>query len=233
MVQKEKQKCVLCTVHENIEIYEGILFHFVKGEKLKMEGKNIRDALNEAENKKLEDAGVVMMDELRRGNWQDSECERLLRAILKYSKNSLSSSSFKNIIDDGVIHMKMFESLKKEFKLSRILWRLINDRVAAVDELNMSVMRLRLRFEDEPLTSQNKLKIKKDSNNGAADKKNSDLATRTKAETRLETIYILEKHEIPAQRLKLVSEQTVANSEFKKKYGQLLYLNNLKISDYL
>ena len=81
MVQKEKEKCVLCTVHENIEIYEGILFHFVKDEKLLMQGKHIRSALNEAENKKLEDAGVVMMDELRRGHWQDSESERLLRYL--------------------------------------------------------------------------------------------------------------------------------------------------------
>ena len=113
--------------------------------------------------------------------------------------------------------MKMFESLKKEFKLCRILWRQHYDHVAAVDELNMSVMRLRLRFEDEPLVSQNKLKIKKDNSNNGADKKtNTDLSTRTKAETRLETIYILEKHEIPAQRLKLVSEKTVANTEFKK-----------------
>ena len=127
----------------------------------------------------------------------------------------------------------MFESLKKEFKLCRILWRQHYDHVAAVDELNMSVMRLRLRFEDEPLVSQNKLKIKKDNSNNGADKKtNTDLSTRTKAETRLETIYILEKHEIPAQRLKLVSEKTVANTEFKKKFGQLLYLNNLKNSDY-
>ena len=155
------------------------------------------------------------------------------RAILKYSKNYLSEKSHKNIIEDGIIHMKMFESLKKEFKLCRILWRQHYDHVAAVDELNMSVMRLRLRFEDEPLVSQNKLKIKKDNSNNGADKKtNTDLSTRTKAETRLETIYILEKHEIPAQRLKLVSEKTVANTEFKKKFGQLLYLNNLKNSDY-
>ena len=144
MVQKEKEKCVLCTVHENIEIYEGILFHFVKGEKLLMEGKNTRETLTEAENKKLEDAGVVLIDELRRGHWQDCESERILRAILKYSKNSLSS--FKKIIEDGEIHMKLFESLKKEFRLLRILWRQVYDHVAAVDELNMSVMRLRLRF---------------------------------------------------------------------------------------
>ena len=50
--------------------------------------------------------------------------------------------------------------------------------------------------------------------------------------TKVETIYILEKHELPSQRLKLVSEKTVSFNEFKKKNGQLLYLENLKNSDF-
>ena len=91
VVQKDKDKCELCTVHDNIEIYEGMLFYFVKGEISALEGKNVRSSLTEAENKKLEDAGVVLMDELRRGAWKDSESERLLRAVLKFSKNSLST----------------------------------------------------------------------------------------------------------------------------------------------
>ena len=43
--------------------------------------------------------------------------------------------------------MKLLEAMKKEFRLLRILWRQIYDNVAAVDELNMSIMRLRLRLE--------------------------------------------------------------------------------------
>ena len=225
VVQKDKEKCELCTIHDNIEIYEGIIFYFVKGEISKIGGKNVRETLTESENKKLEDAGVVLIDQLRKGTWKDSEGERLLRAILKFSK-IIKKVGAKEIIDDGEIHMKLFEAMKKEFRLMRILWRQIYDHVAAVDELNMSVMRLRLRFEDEPMTSQSKLKIKKNKD----DKKAADLATRTK--DKIETIYILEEHEIPSQRLKLVSEKTVANGEFKKKHGQLLYLENLKNSDY-
>ena len=121
--------------------------------------------------------------------------------------------------------MKLLEAMKKEFKLLRILWRQIYDNVAAVDELNMSIMRLRLRFDDEPITSENKMKIKKDKK-----EKSADLATRV--QDKVETIYILEKHEIPSQRLKLVSEKTVSMNEFRKKNGQLLYLENLKDSDF-
>ena len=58
------------------------------------------------------------------------------------------------MLEDGATHLKMLEAMKKEFKLNRIHWRQIYDHVAGVDELNMSVMRLRLRFEDEPVTSQ-------------------------------------------------------------------------------
>ena len=71
------------------------------------------------------------------------------------------------------------------------------------------------------------MKIKKASNEA---KKSTDLSTRVK--DKVETIYILEKHEIPSQKLKLVSEKTVAISEFRKKHGQLLYLENLRTSDF-
>ena len=59
---------------------------------------------------------------------------------------------------------------------------------------------------------------------------NAKLATREK--DKFETIYILEQHELPAQRLKLTSEKTVANGEFRKKFGQLLYLENLRKSNF-
>ncbi len=49
---------------------------------------------------------------------------------------------------------------------------------------------------------------------------------------KFETIYILEAHELPGQKLKLMSERTVASSEFQKKFGMLAYLENLKKSDF-
>jgi len=55
---------------------------------------------------------------------------------------------------------------------------------------------------------------------------------KTREKDKLETIYILEPCEVPAQKLKLSSERVVAAGEFRKKHGQLLYLENLKKSDY-
>jgi hypothetical protein len=37
--------------------------------------------------------------------------------------------------------MRLLEALKKEFRLTRVLWRQIFDQVAGVDELNMSTLR--------------------------------------------------------------------------------------------
>ena len=78
----------------------------------------------------------------------DSEPERLLRAVLKFTrgKQALFSGS---ILEDGNTQMKLLENLKKEFRLTRIYWRQIFDSVAGVDELNMCTMRLRLRMEGE------------------------------------------------------------------------------------
>ena len=62
VAQKNKDKCKLCSVHDNIEIYEHVIFHFVRGEVKAMKG-HVREALTIDENKKLEEAGVYMMDE--------------------------------------------------------------------------------------------------------------------------------------------------------------------------
>jgi hypothetical protein len=32
LAAKHKDKCRLCAVHDNIELYENALFHFIKGE---------------------------------------------------------------------------------------------------------------------------------------------------------------------------------------------------------
>ncbi len=225
VAQKNKEKCELCIAHDDIELYEGIIFHFVKGEVKALKNKNVRDTLTTEENKKLEDAGVFLIDTQRQGNWTDCEAERLLRAFLKYSKTAPGVYP-KSVLEDGQTHMKMFEAMKKEFRLMRILWRQIFDNVAAVDELNMSIMRLRLRFEDEPVASLSSLKRKYDDKDK---EKKPNLATRVK--DKVETIYILEKHELPSQRLQNVSDKTIASNEFRKKWGQLLYLENLQKSD--
>ena len=54
VAQKNKDKCKLCTVHDNIEVYEHVIFHFVRGEVKAMKG-HVRETLTSEENKKLEE----------------------------------------------------------------------------------------------------------------------------------------------------------------------------------
>jgi len=211
IAQKKKTTCKLCEVHDNIEIYEKALFHFVKGEIKGAKGPN-RATVTEEERQTLEDKGVFLYEEQRRGTWSDSEAERLLRAVLKYARTRTIFD--REILDDGAIQMKLYEGLKKEFRLARILWRQLYDQVAGMDELNMSTLRLRLRYDDEPLT------------NLADLRKNKEKGLATRMEEKVETIYILEQHEIEAQRLKLVADKAVNHGEMKKKLGKLLYLSN-------
>ena len=114
--------------------------------------------------------------------------------------------------------MKLLENLKKEFRLTRIYWRQIFDSVAGADELNMCTMRLRLKLPDEEVSEPRERRD------------GPDLATRKKE--KVETIYILEKHELEPQKLRLVADKFSSQAELKKKLGQLLYLENLQNTDY-
>ncbi len=51
-----------------------------------------------------------------------------------------------NSVSNYSNQLKQLENMKKEFRLSRVLLRQIFDLVAGVDELNMSTLRLRLRY---------------------------------------------------------------------------------------
>ena len=221
---KYKNKCKLCEVHDAIEVYENILFHFVKGE-IKGNKRHIRDTLGEEERKNLEAAGVFLHDEQKRGTWSDSEPERLLRAVLKYARQRETIFAG-TILDDGNNQMKLLENLKKEFRLTRIYWRQIYDNVAGVDELNMCTMRLRLRLPEDKVDTEDNWFLSESRAKGAS----LDLATRTREKA--ETIYLLARHELEPQRLKLVADKFTSQGQLSKKLGQLQYLENLGRTDY-
>ncbi|QQP35179.1 SNF2 histone linker PHD RING helicase_ E3 ubiquitin protein ligase, partial [Caligus rogercresseyi] len=139
--RKNKSLCPLCSIHEDIEAYEKSIFHFVKGD---LKSKKLkRSSLSLQQSERLEEAGVFLMDNQRVGNWTDSETERLLRAVLKFIRSNKGLNSI--LIEEGNKHLSFIEATKKEFKLIRVLWRQVSGMVAAMDELNMCVMRLQLR----------------------------------------------------------------------------------------
>ena len=60
-------KCKLCTVHEDIEVYENLIFKFVKAERTQLELKHARSAIGMKDKVELEEKGVFMVDTLSRG----------------------------------------------------------------------------------------------------------------------------------------------------------------------
>ncbi|CAH1800276.1 unnamed protein product [Owenia fusiformis] len=119
--------CPFCKLDEMFNRYEAHLFSFV--DQPVIQG---------------EDHGTTS----RRGTWADSEVERVLKSILAYYKLMQKKHQ---LIESGNLHIKIFESLKKEFRHLRAVWMVLREQVAAIDELSMATTRLRLRLPDEPV----------------------------------------------------------------------------------
>lgn len=66
---QNRKQCRLCDAHDLIEAYEGLLFHFVKGEVKRHKGP-AREKLTEAETAELEEQGVFLHQEQRKGTWE-------------------------------------------------------------------------------------------------------------------------------------------------------------------
>ncbi|KAF0305515.1 E3 ubiquitin-protein ligase SHPRH [Amphibalanus amphitrite] len=187
----DAERCRLCEAHDAFERYERELFYMAQSrvdasEMGGVEGK------------------ISVHGELRRGNWGDNETERVLKVLLSQARQ-LGMNQI--LIELGGHHIKMLETMKKEFKSLRILWRHVNDRVSASDELEMAVLRLRTRYVDEPPP---------------------DLPV-AQGGQELPT-YVIEPHEVDLHRGKLAADRAVSENDLRRKLGQRLYLTNLKKS---
>ncbi|KAL0274386.1 UNVERIFIED_CONTAM: hypothetical protein PYX00_006830 [Menopon gallinae] len=148
----------------------------------------------------------VMDGAQTKGSWKAHNAEKVLKTLLSVGKNK--ASSVKWPLKDGKNHLILLDTMKKEFKQLRVVWMSLNHEVQARDEVSMCKLRLRLRYPGEPIPpKQTKLNLKE--------------------QNKVEMIYIIEDHEVEPQRMKLMGEIEVSKSEFKKKYGTLLYLDNL------
>lgn len=66
--KKNKKVCKLCQVHEDIELYESMIFHFVKEDKKALKkDQHSRATISSEDYKELEEKGVFLLDEQRKG----------------------------------------------------------------------------------------------------------------------------------------------------------------------
>ncbi len=96
-----------------------------------------------------EGGGGFHVNTRRQGTWADSELERTLKILLHSCR---AWHADRELLEAGQLHLRVFESLKKEFRCLRQVWLMLRELVSAIDELNMATLRLRLRLEEEPKT---------------------------------------------------------------------------------
>ena len=205
--EKDPPQCILCATHEFFNDYEETLFSMKEIKHLRTTGVSLvtQDVKDKAQ----------VLENTRKGNWGQSETEKTLKYLQTKSLGKVTG----DVYDDSQVHLQVLNTMKKEFKNYRILWRAIYDHVSALDEVNMATLRLRLRYPDEELPDLSKSKKKTD--------KELDSVDTVEAPT-----YILEESELPQQELKFNSEKILHKNQLRRKLGQLLYLQNLQKADY-
>lgn len=133
--RRKKDRCLICTVHDQIEDYESLLFRMA-------------DRKNQDEDQwdDVDEDAPNVLESLRRGTWADSEAERALKHMLTFARKHHAAQP---VQEGGNIHLKLLDACKKEFRQIRVVWRQLNDQASAVDELSMATLRLRLRLPHE------------------------------------------------------------------------------------
>ncbi|XP_060077806.1 E3 ubiquitin-protein ligase SHPRH-like [Ylistrum balloti] len=129
--------CELCLVDKLFEEYESKLFSFTQKPVATVEG----DHTNTTR---------------RQGTWADSELEKSLKVILSFAKLYRVGHY---LIEFGTTHIKLMDSLKKEFKNLRSVWMSKHEQFQALDELDMATTRLRLRLPDEDVPTATQLHV--------------------------------------------------------------------------
>ncbi|XP_066993133.2 E3 ubiquitin-protein ligase SHPRH [Anabrus simplex] len=154
---------------------------------------------------------VLMLGQLNKGTWKACEHERVIRVLVAYVRGKRAD---KECIEDAATYLKWLESLKKEFKQLRHTWTQLRDQVSVQDELHMAKLRLRVRFPDEP-------RVQSPRKHNPLKQLSSNLTNK------VETIHIIEHHEVSAHEARLNSDRMQAQDELRRKTGQLQYLKNL------
>ncbi|KAJ8314753.1 hypothetical protein KUTeg_006903 [Tegillarca granosa] len=137
--EKIQNSCSFCHADKLFTEYESKLFSF--------EEKGVMPS---------EDGDVAQIGTKRQGTWADSELEISLKAILGFCKLHRVG---KDLVQNGGIHIRMLETLKKEFRLLRNVWMYLREEVSAVDELDMAKTRLRVRLPEEPIPEEKQRNI--------------------------------------------------------------------------
>jgi E3 ubiquitin-protein ligase SHPRH len=139
------EKCAGCQAENLLMDYEHILFAIREQTSIQdEENDGIAEALDEP-------TSAVTKDGQQRNiiTWGDSEVERVLKHIASFLKNQNPGAE---LVNKSQTHLSLLDNMKKEFRALRGLWIVLDQRMAALDELEMATSRLRFRQPGEPVS---------------------------------------------------------------------------------
>ncbi|XP_034237613.1 E3 ubiquitin-protein ligase SHPRH isoform X2 [Thrips palmi] len=198
--KSQKALCELCVCENYIKKFEVNLFD-IKVKK----------------NENIMVGDVYLLGQGKEGSWKPSEQETVLKTLLSLGRHRKAD---KDWLKSGSLFLKLMEALRKEFKSIRLLWSRVNERTQAQDELNMCNLRLRLRYPDEPMPN-SPTKVNKR-------KKQESKNLSSNIDTKMETLHVIEPHQVEGMTHQNNLEAISAFSELRKKSGTVAYLENLR-----
>ncbi|XP_030850067.1 E3 ubiquitin-protein ligase SHPRH [Strongylocentrotus purpuratus] len=136
---RHKHTCAFCKVEDQLQKYEMKLFSF---DVRNLEVQEVAGPANADPNQDR----FNLMAGGPRGNWAASDHERALRILHSFLR---SCSADDITLEEGTNFLEMLEQQRKEFKPLRAYWGAMRDRVAAMDELEMAMLRLRVKLPGE------------------------------------------------------------------------------------
>jgi E3 ubiquitin-protein ligase SHPRH len=126
--------CAFCLADKHLTKYEGKLFFCVQKGMCEVD--------------ETTDQSTSQVSTRQQVTWADSETEKAFKAIINFAKNFAGD---KEAVEFGILNLKLFEALKKEFRCLRPVWMSLRERVCAIDEMRMAITRMRLREPNEPI----------------------------------------------------------------------------------
>ncbi|XP_008201431.1 E3 ubiquitin-protein ligase SHPRH isoform X2 [Tribolium castaneum] len=154
----------------------------------------------------------TFVDMSLKGSWKPTPEELIFKSILAVGRSKNADAT---LLKDGEVHINILETLKKEFKEVRKLWTYLEQQICAQDELDMCKIRLRLKEANE---EEKQNKILQNLNYNIVNK--------------LETIHVLDVHEVGYQRTVLHSEENRNKALLEKNLGTRSYLETLRTQQY-
>ncbi|KAJ3664999.1 hypothetical protein Zmor_000523 [Zophobas morio] len=146
-----------------------------------------------------------------KGSWKPTPQELIFRSILAIGR---AKNANNDLVKDGEIHINILDTLKKEFKEVRKLWTHLDQQICAQDELDMCKTRLRLKGpnDDKPQKKEVTSILKNLTYN---------------LENKVETIFLLDEHELEHQRIVLHNEEHRNMAFLDKNIATRKYLETL------